>query len=212
MPLASPRPTAPRPARRSRSLDRETTLRIVVEDLADMAAMVEGEREEPLPHFTPARLHLVPPPPADEADVDEFCDDQTARLIDTRLGLDPADLAPAEPAAPLIAPRPARIEVEAAAVAQPESEEVRDAAVRLEMARAEAEMLAARVDAETANRASLEQSLAAAQDELRFLRNELQMVGQPVRPSSSGGLRRLVRALTGRRRAVIPATPSKRRR
>jgi hypothetical protein len=79
-------------------------------------------------------------------------------------------------------------------------------ATQLEKARAEAEVLAARIEAESAARAAAERRLADAADELRFLRDELQMKGQKRRRRSP--LRRLARLLPGRRRPVLPAGKS----
>ncbi len=75
---------------------------------------------------------------------------------------------------------------------------------QLERARAESEVLSARVEQEQAARAEVERRLADAQDELRFLRAEIQMVGQ-TRRRSPGRIRRALRVVTFRRRAVVPA-------
>jgi len=85
------------------------------------------------------------------------------------------------------------------------------ASVMLEVARAEADVLASRIESELAARIAAEKRLADAQDELRFLRAEVQMAGhQPRR--EPGPLSRMLRAMRGGRRPVVPANNPKKER
>jgi hypothetical protein len=91
--------------------------------------------------------------------------------------------------------------VDAAPAADSDVERI---SMQLEIARAEANVLSAKYDAELAARTAAESRLAAVEEELQFLRAELQMVGE-TRRKPPGRLRRALRLLPGRRRAVVPA-------
>jgi len=85
------------------------------------------------------------------------------------------------------------------------------ASVMLEVVRAEADVLASRIESELSARIAAEKKLADDQDELRFLRAEVQMAGhQPRR--QPGRLSRMLRAVRGGRRPVVPANNPKKER
>jgi len=215
---------APRPGRKS---ERRDTLRSLAAELSAAAAVIDVEEDAPalrLARSSTVSLTFLslgddPVAPAAVEDEDE------ASFADLRMAAITADgVAAAAPALSEVALAGVRDELataaaveEPAAIAEPAAVapapvvevEVARATVQIEMTRAELDVLAAKYDAEAAARAAAERRLAEAQDELRFLRDEIQMVNQkrPKQPSKLGGALRL---LTGRRRRVVPANTSRR--
>jgi hypothetical protein len=189
-------PGGPRSARHDRTSDRRIALSSLAAELTAAAATIEDDvvfaTVSPValaPQATPAvELVLTGHPDAPAAD-------HVAAVAEPATLAHDAD-----------APR-----------AEPQAEAPRDrldalrTTARLEAARAEADVLITRVEAEQAARAEAERRLADAQDELRFLRDEVQMAGHK-RPRQPGPLRRALRAVTGQRRPVVPANNPKKER
>lgn len=203
-----------RSPRHARVLDRKSALKSLAAELSEAAATLGEETpisasalfaltEPPAPVLT-----LVPPADEDADALAELRQELTltghrdttalrlaepvdADLVDSLVEASPEHADSAAPmAAPIDEPLPLRV------VAQ------------LEQARAEADVLAARVTSEQSARAEAERRLADAQDELRFLRAEMQMVGQKPR-RGPGRVRRALRVITFRRRPTVPAGPRK---
>jgi len=166
----------------------------------DRLAMFAGEDEEVRP-AVPARPatagRLVLPAVPDDSQVDDETDTVAPEVSLTGH----RDQVAAEWQAAVAGETPAA----------EEATETLRASVMLEVARAETEVLNSRVEAELAARIAAEKRLADAQDELRFLRAEVQMTGhQPRR--EPGRLGRLLRAVRGGRRPVVPANNPKKER
>ncbi len=123
----------------------------------------------------------------------------------------PAAMVAAMPAAPsALAPEAPAAAMPAATGQHLDATELR-ALVQLEAARAEADVLSTRIQSEHAARAEAERRLLEAEEELRFLRAEVQMTGHEHR-RKPGRLRRTLRTLTGRGRPVVPANNPKKER
>jgi hypothetical protein len=220
-PTGDARPTrrsaagASRRPRQARALDRRTTLSSLAAELSAAAATID----EPAAVAATALLEL-PDHPVLLDRVDESAAPGTASVLE-RLAMLDDDVAPVRAVVPKRPIVPAAPEVDLTGyreatpstptASDPTSAEALRKAVQLEVARAEADALSSRVEAELAARAAAEMRLAEAQDEIRFLRAEVQMTGhQPARPPSR--LRRAWLAITGRRRPVVPANNPKKER
>jgi hypothetical protein len=189
-------------AARAPRRDRRDTLRSLAAELSVAAARVDDIDVDDLPDIrlpkAPAlTLHGVSVEVAAEPDEDE------ADFGDLRLAAMGPAAASETVETPVVEITASAAAPASVAVAGGSAEDVITGA-RLEMARAEAGVLAAKMDAEAAARAEAERRLADAEDELKFLRAEIQMVNQNRR-KPAGRLRRLVAALTGRRRKVVPS-------
>lgn len=161
-----------------------------------LAMFADQDGDEPA--VPAARPRLVLPAVPDESIDDDAIESMVAPEVTLTGHRDSAAVALPEPAA-------------ASAPAADDANDTLRASVMLEVARAEAEVLNSRVEAELAARIAAEKRLADAQDELRFLRAEVQMTGhQPRR--EPGRLGRLLRAVRGGRRPVVPANNPKKER
>lgn len=223
---------APRPGRKS---ERRDTLRSLAAELSAAAAVIDVEEDAPalrLARSSTVSLTLLSLGDAPEdllhADHDAPAaveDDEEASFADLRMAAIAAEALPAAApafsdvvltghpdqiatAAPTDVPE-AIVEPEALAQAPAVDADAVRATVQIEMTRAELDVLSAKYDAEASARAEAERRLAEAQDELRFLRDEIQMVNQK-RPRQPGKLGSALRLLTGRRRRVVPANTSRR--
>jgi hypothetical protein len=193
------------PARAPRH-DRRDTLRSLAAELSAAAARVDDGEADDLPDI---RLPQAPSLTLQAvlAEVRAEPEDDAADFAGLRL------TAISRTPAPEATEMPA-VEVSASALpAMPvllpaDGGEDALAIARLEKARAEAEVLAAKYEAEAAARADAERRLAEAKAELDFLRAEIQMAGQKRR-KPAGRVRRLIALLTGRRRKVLPANQPK---
>ena len=206
---------AARSARAARTSDRRSKLSSLVAELSAAAATIEegGELEALTAHLRlpadPLRLQ-----PVDELDLAALTAPAAVpmrpevHLTGRRDGVAaPVDTAPADRLDAAIAAEDAA-ETPAAETADTDGLRM---SVQLEIARAEAEVMSNRVESELAARIAAEKRLADAQDELRFLRAEIQMVGHEKR-RPAGPLRRALLAITGRRRPVVPANNPKKER
>ena len=170
-----------RAARHDRTVDRRTTLSSLVAELSAAAATIEDD----IAASVVARLGTLD----SDAATPPIQVHLTGRREATAQGLDAVDSEP---------------------IAVSGDGTLRTTA-QLEAARAEADVLFTRVSSEQAARAEAERRLADAQDELRFLRAEVQMTGHQRR-REAGPLRRALRTITGRRRPVVPANNPKKER
>jgi hypothetical protein len=209
-----------RAARHDRAIDRRTTLSSLVAELSAAAATIEDD----IAASVVARLGTLDGDAAVAAPAVApriaRTSAATARVQATASPLAHDDIAGtnAAPAAPiqmhLTGRRETPVQDSDAVAGEPASTSGDDAprtTAQLEAARAEADVLFTRVSAEQAARAEAERRLADAQDELRFLRAEVQMTGHERR-REPGPLRRALRTITGRRRPVVPANNPKKER
>jgi hypothetical protein len=206
-PEGTPRRRSPGGTARAPRHDRRDTLRSLAAELSAAAASMDEAPDSDvdllrLPDGPRLSLALLPELDGDgvgEPSEDEtsFADLRTAAMSSTATDDD------AEPITAAIA-LTGHAEAAAPAWSAPAVEEPPAPSAQLERYRAEAEVLAARVEAEAAARAEAEHRLADVHDELVFLRNEMQMAGQKRR-KPRGRIRRLFAALTGRRRREVPA-------
>jgi len=188
--------------------DRRDTLRSLAAELSAAAASMDEALDSDvdilrLPDGPRLTLALLPELDGDAAA--EPAEDETS-FADLRMAaMSSSATEDAEPITAAIA-LTGHAEVAAPAWSAPDDEEPPAPApsAQLERYRAEADVLAARVESEASARAEAEHRLADVHDELVFLRNEMQMLGQKRR-KPRGRIRRLFAALTGRRRREVPA-------
>lgn len=216
---------APRAARHDRVVDRRTALSSLAAELSAAAATIEADMPaassvltlvaEPEPAPAPAVplvLERLASLDDDPSDVDEARARPEVFLTGHRRASIPAWEGDPVPGAavsmPHVVPQPAALRTGASQPA--EADDLRTT-VALEVARAEADVLSSRVEMEHAARREAERRLAEAQDELRFLRAEVQMAGHTPR-REPGRLSRMLRTVTGRRRPVVPANNPKKER
>lgn len=233
----SRRPSAgsQRAPRHGRTSERRDTLRSLAAELSAAAAVIDEHEDAPALRLARSStvsltlLSLGDAPEdllhADHAAPGAVGDDEEASFADLRMAAIAAEAVPApapairdvvltghpeQVAAAAPAEVPAAI-VEPAAAAQAPTLDAEAArvTVQIEITRAELDVLSAKYDAEAAARVAAERRLAEAQDELRFLRDEIQMVNQK-RPRQPGRLGNALRLLSGRRRRVVPANTSRR--
>lgn len=207
-------PGAPRAPRRARVVDRRTALSTLAAELSAAAATIDEPGA-----VAPTSLLQLPEHPV-MLDREAMADAPASATVLERLAtLDDEEAEPLRPAEPELPVEAAAMEMTltgrredatatAPTAADPTDVEALRTAVELEVARAKADVLSDRVEAELAARTTAERRLAEAEDEIRFLRAEVQMSGHtPQRPP--GTLRRLLLAITGRRRPVVPANNPK---
>jgi hypothetical protein len=206
---------APRTPRHARVLDRRSALKSLAAELSAAAATIEGglptsgselfALTEPTDTAERPRVALsVVDLSRGEADIDEPAGDSLSQLREELNLTGHRDVAWTEDHA---VPAVTTVAADAPSPAAPDSAPLHVTA-HVERLRAETDVLSARVESEQAARAEAERRLADAQDELRFLRAEMQMVGQKRR-RGPGRFRRALRLLTGRRRPVVPANTRK---
>jgi hypothetical protein len=222
---------ASRAHRDSRTGDRRSALRSLAAELSAAAADIDGAAAD-APSLLPdqrAILSLTPLPSSAQIESDEAAAPDVIDFAGLRLAASAPSAPPQqrEPAADdegvaltghagaaevsdvaalpsVTATQPHAAAHSTAATESGDAGAPQHAASQLAMFRAQADVLAAKYDAELAARTAAEQRLAAAEDELHFLRAEMQMVGQKRR-RAPGRVRRALRLVTGRRRATLPA-------
>jgi hypothetical protein len=211
-----------RSPRRARGIDRRDALRNLAAEVSAAAAVIHQDDDATASVLLPLRPGLTLLPSRAEqddanADATPLGGDDDMDCAELRLAANTAEVdtrpTPTPVTVDLTGHRgggaaASRGETQPTADVDTITADVEQTAMHLEIARAEANVLAAKYDAELAARTAAESRLAAAEGELHFLRAEMQMVGQ-TRPKAPGRLRRALRLFTRRRRAVLPASGSR---
>ena len=199
-----------RASRHDQAVDRRTTLSSLIAELSAAAAGIADDPSrdtESLRMAAPRAVAIATPKTVAPVEIEAPSPlaAEAAAALDERLGV----VATTPPAAEVhLTGRPESEAADSRPGAELDDHGLLSA--QLEAARAEAGVLISRVETEQTARADAERRLADAEDEVRFLRAEVQMSGYSKRSKSGPGpLRRALNAITGKRRPVVPANNPK---
>lgn len=200
-----------RASRHDQAVDRRSTLSSLIAELSAAAAgIADDPSRDTVSRRTAAPRAVAIAAPKAVAPVKIKAPSplaaKAAAALDERLGLNATP--PSAAVAVHLTGHPESEAAESRPAAEPDGHHLLSA--QLQAARAEADVLVSRVETEQTARADVERRLADAEDEVRFLRAEVQMSGYSKRSKNGPGpLRRALLAITGKRRPIVPANNPK---